>query len=478
MSYENVVIGLEVHVQLKTNSKMFCRCSTEFGADPNANTCPVCMGLPGVLPVINERAVEFGMRAASALNCTIRDRTKFDRKNYYYPDLPKAYQISQYDMPLAEEGELQVEWEDGSQTVGVERVHMEEDAGKLIHSDVGRESYVDYNRAGTPLIEIVSHPNIEEPAAAVAYLRTLKKRMEYIGISDCNMEEGSLRCDANLSIRNEDGSLGTKTEVKNMNSFRGVRQALEYESRRQGKLIDRGGEVQQGTRLWDEDERETRPMRTKEEAHDYRYFPEPDLVPLTIDAEWIQDVESDLPEMPGVRLDRLIDEHGLSRDDAETLTGTRAMADLFEAAVEDGGSARTVANLMITDLRREMNEHTLEVEDLDLPAEYLAEVARMYEEDVVSSNGASALIEALVEEPRDPAELIEEMNLRQISDDSALEGVIEEVIEENEEAVEDVRSGKDQAVGFLVGQVMQKTEGQANPQQANEMLREAIGSKG
>jgi aspartyl-tRNA(Asn)/glutamyl-tRNA(Gln) amidotransferase subunit B len=471
--FERIVIGLEVHVQLKTDTKLFCRCPNEFGDQPNENTCPVCMGLPGSLPVLNETAVEFAVRAAKTLNCSVASQSKFDRKNYYYPDLPKAYQISQYDEPVAESGELTVEWEDQESTIEIERLHLEEDAGKLIHARTGDESYVDYNRAGTPLIEIVTGPVMSHPLEAVSYLETLKKRMEYIGVSDCNMEEGSLRCDANLSIRNDDDSLGVKTEVKNMNSFNAVQSALTYEASRQQRRLDRGETVKQGTRLWDEDQEETRSMRTKEEEHDYRYFPEPDLVPLTIDTETVDSIVKELPEMPDVRHERFREDYELSEEEATLLTSSRAMADYFEAAV-DNGHTSTVVNLMISDLRRELNDRDWTIDDVDLSPENLFGLAQLLDEDVISSNVASELIEELVEDDQDPEILVEERGLKQISDENELSSIVNEVIEENSDAVEDFKNGKDQAIGYLMGQVMQKTQGQANPEQAKKLLRETI----
>lgn len=472
--YDRIVIGLEVHVQLETRTKLFCDCPNEFGDQPNQNTCPVCMGLPGSLPVINDKAVEYALRAAKTINCDLLEHSKFDRKNYYYPDLPKAYQISQYDKPVAQDGRLPVNWEDGSSEVEIDRLHLEEDAGKLIHAKTGDESYVDYNRAGTPLIEIVTGPVMSHPDEAVAYLETLKKRMEYIGVSDCNMEEGSLRCDANLSVRNEDGSLGVKTEVKNMNSFSAVGSALSFEAQRQQKLIDRGGTVDQGTRLWDEDAGETRPMRTKEEEHDYRYFPEPDLVPLTVAPEESESIVEDLPEMPDDRHRRFEEEYDLTDEQASLLTSTRTMADYFEEAVADVPDPETVVNLMISDLRRELNERDWSLEQVALSPVNLGKVASLLDEDVISSNVASELVEELVEEDGDPERIVEERELEQISDEGALADVVEEIMEENPDAVEDLRNGKDEAVGYLMGQVMGKTEGQADPQQAKELIRETI----
>ncbi len=471
---EKIVIGLEVHVQLKTETKLFCSCSTEFGVAPNKNTCPVCMGLPGVLPVLNRKAVQYGILAAMALNCQVRDKIKFDRKNYYYPDLPKAYQISQYDMPLAEEGELALSRDAEEYNIGVERLHLEEDAGKLIHSNIGNESYVDYNRTGTPLAEIVSKPDITSPEVAELYLRTLKQRMEYLDVSDCNMEEGSLRCDANLSIRKPNGELGTKTEVKNMNSFKGVRKALAYEARRQKKLLEKGEKVVQETRLWDEEAEKTRGMRSKEAAHDYRYFPEPDLVPVEISEEWKQEVAARLPEMPHEKLTRFKGEYELPDEAAETLTSSLDMAEFFEEAAQGKASYRAVSNLMISDLRRELNERDWTIDEVNLAPADLAKIAEMMEEDVISSNVGSELVEELVETGGDPEKIVEDRNLKQISDSDALGGVITEVVQENPGAVEDIRGGTEQAIGYLVGQVMQKTQGQADPEQAKQLLREEI----
>lgn len=473
----DVVIGLEVHVQLKTNTKLFCSCKNEFAGNPNEHTCPVCMGLPGVLPVINETAVEYAIKAARALNCDISSESKFDRKNYYYPDLPKAYQISQYDMPIATDGELEVEWGGGSGVVPIERVHLEEDAGKLIHARNGDKSYVDYNRAGTPLIEIVTTPDITEPAQAHSYLKTLKKRMEFIGVSDCNMEEGSLRCDANLSIRQPDGGLGVKTEVKNMNSFQAVRSALEHERDRQRQKLDRGSEIQQGTRLWDEDSKQTKPMRTKEEEHDYRYFPEPDLVPLEISEETVDRIDDQLPEMPDIRAQRFMDDLGVSDEESSILTETKQMADFFEQSLSTtNGNVTTkqIVNLIKSDLRRELNELNCDVNEIELTPSNLGTIARLLDEDEISSNVASELIEEIAREGGDPEEIIDERDMRQISDEGKLDSVITEVIDENPDAVEDIKDGKEEAVGFLVGQVMQKTQGQANPEQANEMIRDEI----
>lgn len=468
------MIGLEVHVQLKTETKLFCQCSNRFGDQPNENTCPVCMGLPGSLPVINEKAIEYAIRAARSLNCSIANFSKFDRKNYYYPDLPKAYQISQYDQPVAHDGTLQVEWSDQTTEVEIERLHLEEDAGKLIHAHTGSESYVDYNRAGTPLIEIVTGPVITHPKEAVAYLNRLKKRMEYIGVSDCNMEEGSLRCDANLSVRNQDDSLGVKTEVKNMNSFSAVEAALTYEANRQQRLIDRGETIDQGTRLWDEDDKETRPMRTKEEEHDYRYFPEPDLVPLDVTEDRVNAIEDDLPEMPDVRKKRFIDDYDLEKEETEILTDTRSMADYFEDVLASAKSTQRTVNLITSDLRRELNDRNWTIEDVKLSPENFAKISNLLEDDVISTNVASELIEELVEDDADPEKIVEDRDLKQISDQGELESITMDVIQENPEAVEDVQSGKEEAIGYLMGQVMQKTGGQADPQQAKSVLRESI----
>ncbi len=471
---DDVVIGLEVHVQLQTQSKLFCGCSTKFGDNPNANTCPVCLGWPGTLPVLNKKALEYGILASLALNCKINQKIKFDRKNYYYPDLPKAYQISQYDLPLAEHGTVKFNHDGESCAVGIERLHLEEDAGKLVHSSVSRESYVDYNRSGTPLAEIVTKPELTSPERAESFLRTLKKQMEYLDVSDCNMDEGSLRCDANISIRRDDGSLGTKAEIKNMNSFKAVRKALSYEVLRQRKLLSRGQRVVQETRLWDETTEQTKSMRSKEEAHDYRYFPEPDLVPVRIDKKWQQEIGFKLPELPDKKFNRFLDEYQLTEEAARTLTDSRPLADFFEQAIKPDVSAKTVGNLIISDVKRELNERGWDIGQVALTPAALTSVASLLEENLISSNVGSELIAELVESGGDPREIVEQRGLKQISSEDQLSSVILQVVSENPDAVADIRGGKNQAIGFLVGQVMQKTGGQADPGTAQKLLREEI----
>ncbi len=475
--YETV-IGLEVHVQLKTDSKIFCSCSTEFGGAPNTHTCPVCIGLPGTLPVLNKKAVEYAVKAGLALNCNICDYSKFDRKNYFYPDLPKAYQISQYDKPVGEDGYIEIEVEGEEHKIGITRIHLEEDAGKLIHEgtiDFSTGSLVDYNRSGVPLAEIVSEPDIRTPAQAREYLVQLKSIMEYLGVSDCNMEEGSLRCDANVSLRPKgQKEFGIKTEVKNMNSFKAVEKALSFEVQRQKKILDSEKKVVQETRAWDEDLEETISMRGKEEAHDYRYFPEPDLVPLEISREWINEIKEDLPELPRVRKKRFIDEYGLPEYDAGVLTDTRALADLFEDAAAAHNEPKAVSNWIMSEHLRKLNEEELSPGESKVKGRQIGELLNLIEDDTISSKIAKDVFEKMFITGQDPEQIVEEEGLKQISDEGQLEAIIEEVIDENPEVVEDIKNGKDKAVGYLVGQIMQKTKGQANPQKANRMLRENI----
>ncbi len=478
-----IVIGLEVHVQLQTASKLFCGCSTEFGRTPNENTCPVCLGLPGTLPVLNEKALKFALMAARALNCSVNEYSKFDRKNYFYPDLPKGYQISQYDLPLGYDGHLMIdkEIEEGnfaSKKIGVTRVHLEEDAGKLIHSD-GRAdksySYVDFNRAGVPLIEIVSEPDINSPAEARLYLKALKQTISYLGISDCNMEEGSLRCDANISLRRQgDSEFGIKSEVKNMNSFRAVERALDYEARRQAELLDAGEKVVQETRAWNEDAQKTESMRTKEEAEDYRYFPEPDLTPMKITRERINSIEANMPELPREKWLRFQEEYGLPAYDAEVLTQEKDFSLLFEQAAARYQDAKEVSNWLMGEYRRLLNENELDPGEGELTPEKIAAMLEMIDEGIISSKIAKDVFEIMFETGKAPDDIVEERGLKQISDEDELEQIVDRIIEENPDVVEDIRGGKDKAIGYMVGQVMQATEGKANPQKANEMLREKI----
>lgn len=475
----NITIGLEVHAQLNTETKIFCGCKNEFGAEPNTHTCPVCLGLPGVLPVLNEKAVEYIIKAGLALNCDLATFSKFDRKNYFYPDLPKAYQISQYDLPFCENGALNIKLEEEEELeVGITRIHLEEDAGKLTHSgDISdaKHSLVDYNRVGTPLIEIVSEPDIHSPEQAVAYLKKLKSILEYIDVSDCEMAEGSLRADANLSVAPQGADeLGTKTELKNMNSFKAIKKALTYEAKRQSKLLDKGGEVVQGTRTWDEEAGKTLALREKEEAHDYRYFPEPDLVPVIVDDDWVAEVKETIPELPTVRRERYVEELGLPEYDAEVITADREMADFFEAVLEDYDDPKTASNWMMGEVSRLLNEEDVSLAEVDFGPEDLAEILKMIDDEVISNDIAKEVFEKMYNTGKDPADIVEEEGLKQISDSSELEQIVEEVLEDNPSAVEDYQDGNENVIGYFVGQTMQATNGKANPQKVKELLKEKL----
>ncbi|MGB9886202.1 MAG: Asp-tRNA(Asn)/Glu-tRNA(Gln) amidotransferase subunit GatB [Moorellales bacterium] len=473
------VIGLEVHVELKTASKAFCSCPTAFGAEPNTQVCPVCLGLPGVLPVINRKMVDYALKVALALNCRIAPRCKFDRKNYYYPDLPKNYQISQYDLPLATGGYLEIEVDGRTRRIGITRVHMEEDAGKLIHQGEalgpGAYSLVDLNRTGVPLLEIVSEPDLRSPEEAYAYLTALKAVLQYLDVSDCKMEEGSLRCDANVSVRPRGSSaFGTKTELKNMNSFKALQRALAYEIERQIEVLLRGGEVEQETRMWDEARGVTVTMRGKEEAHDYRYFPEPDLVPLEIDSAWIDRIRAELPELPAQRRRRFVEQYGLPAYDAGVLTASRAMADYFEACTSLYPQPKTVSNWLMGDFSRLLNASGLEVEQTPVKPEGLAELLKLIDEGTISGKIAKTVFEEMFATGRSARAIVEEKGLVQISDEAALAAVVDRVLAENPGPAADFRAGKEKALGFLVGQVMRATRGQANPALVNRLLRERL----
>ncbi|SHM45944.1 Asp-tRNA(Asn)/Glu-tRNA(Gln) amidotransferase subunit GatB [Halanaerobium congolense] len=475
--YETV-IGLEVHVQLNTDSKIFCGCSTEFGKEPNENTCPVCLGLPGTLPVLNKKVVDYAIMAGLALNCDIAEYSKFDRKNYFYPDLPKAYQISQFDLPVAENGEIEIETEAGLFNIGVTRVHLEEDAGKLIHEgsiDKSKGSLVDYNRTGVPLIEIVSEPDMRTPAQAKAYLTELKMIMEYLDISDCNMEEGSLRCDANVSLRPVgQEEFGIKAELKNMNSFSAVEKGLEYEVKRQQKLLDEGKKVVQETRTWDESLNKTISMRGKEEAHDYRYFPEPDLVPLEIDAAWKEEMRKEIPELPREKYKRFISELGLPEYDAGVLTGDKDLAVFFEEVLSDYDDPKNLSNWMMGEFLRLLNENGQAPFESGVSPINLAKMLKMIDQDIISGKIAKKVFEKMYNSGSDPETIVEEEGLKQISDQNELENIVDSIIEANPDAVEDVENGKERAIGFLVGQVMKETRGKANPGLVNQMLRDKL----
>jgi aspartyl-tRNA(Asn)/glutamyl-tRNA(Gln) amidotransferase subunit B len=473
------VIGLEVHAQLLTASKIFCGCANHFGSAPNTNVCPVCLGLPGSLPVLNAQAVEYATMASLALNCQVRERSIFARKNYFYPDLPKGYQISQFDKPLAEFGWIEVPTaEGGTKKIGVTRLHMEEDAGKSMHegfADSATHTYLDLNRCGTPLAEIVSEPDMRTPDEAWEYLTRMKEILLYAGVSDCNMEEGSLRCDVNVSIRLKgEKKLGTKVEVKNVNSFRFVRAALEYEIERQIEVIEEGGTIRQETRLWNANEGRTGSMRSKEQAHDYRYFPEPDLPPLVLSAEFIESAGKKLPELPEARRARMIAEYDLAPKDAQTLTATREFADRFEAAAKKAKSPRRVANLLLSEIGGRLNALGIEMEQAPVTMDGIVLAADLLEEDKISSKQLKQLFDICFEKSEDFPSVYEREKPQQISDTSALEKLIDEVIAASPKQVEQYKAGKTSLSGFFVGQVMRATKGQANPALLNELVAKKL----
>ena len=485
MPYEPV-IGLEVHVQLKTRTKIFCGCPTTFGAPPNTQVCPVCLGLPGVLPVLNRRVVEFAMKVGLALHCEVAPASRFARKNYFYPDMPKNYQISQYELPVCTKGWLDVD----GRRVGITRAHIEEDVGKSSHEWPGQSgsySYVDFNRAGVPLLEIVSEPDLRSPPEASAYLKRLRELLRYLEVSDANMEEGNFRCDANVSVRPAGSSaLGTKVEIKNLNSFRFVQEALEYEVRRQGQALDAGERIVQETRLWDPDRGETRPMRTKESAHDYRYFPDPDLLPLEVSREWVAQVKATMPELPDEKRDRFVRDYGLPAYDAGVLTASRGLADYFEAAARayaaarggDGakGAAAAVyketSNWVMGEVlrRAELGDAT----GFPVPAERLGALLAMVDRGTINRNTAKAVLEDMYATGQTPEAIVEAKGLAQVSDTAALEQRVAEVLAANPEQVAGYRAGKEKLFGFLVGQVMRATQGRANPKLVNDLLRRAL----
>lgn len=472
--YETVV-GLEVHVELHTKSKIFCGCSTSFGAPPNTHTCPVCLGHPGVLPVLNRQAVEYAMKAALAINCEVAEWCKFDRKNYFYPDSPKAYQISQFDQPIGENGWIDIEVNGQTKRIGITRLHLEEDAGKLTHIDGGFGSLADFNRVGTPLVEIVSEPDISSPEEAKAYLEKLRAIMQYCDVSDVKMEEGSLRCDANISIRPlGQEKLGTRAELKNMNSFRGVQRGLEYEELRQADVLDSGGIVVQETRRWDEGQGKTISMRSKEEAHDYRYFPDPDLVRLHIDAEWRTRVKASIPELPDARQARYIQEYGLSSYDAGVLTASMKLANFFEDSLKHTSDAKASTNWITGELLGYLNANGLELDEVKISGQGLGEMIQLIEKGTISNKIAKTVFKSWVETGKSPQQIVEEQGLVQISDESAILAVVDAVIAANPQSVEDFRNGKDKAIGFLVGSVMKETKGKANPGLVNKLLTERL----
>jgi aspartyl-tRNA(Asn)/glutamyl-tRNA(Gln) amidotransferase subunit B len=473
------VIGLEVHLQLRTKTKIFCSCSTHFGDPPNSNVCPVCLGLPGALPVLNQEAVTMAMKTALALNCAINPRSRFARKNYFYPDLPKGYQISQYDEPLAENGWVDIEVEKIRKRIGVTRVHMEEDAGKSLHEgfpDSDRKSYIDLNRSGVPLIEIVSEPDLRTPDEAFEYLTRLKTLLLYLDVSNCNMEEGSLRCDANVSVRLEGATeFGTKTELKNLNSFRFLQKALTYEIDRQIEILEGGGTIHQETRLWDSGEQRTYGMRSKEFAHDYRYFPEPDLLPLVISDEWKAQVRQSLPELPDARRQRFIQGYALPEYDAGQLTLSKQLADYFEEAARGSGEPKLAANWVLSELLHLLKDANHEITASPVSAAHLAELLQLMAKGAVSGKMAKDILAEMFSTGKTAGALVTEKGLAQITDADQITKVAREIIAANPKQVEQYRSGKTATLGWFVGQVMKATRGQANPQMLQELLKKELG---
>ena len=471
MAFEPV-IGLEVHAQLKTRTKIFCSCSTQFGKAPNANTCPVCTGMPGVLPVLNRKAVTFAIKAALATNCTINPESRFDRKNYFYPDLPKGYQISQYAAPIAEFGHLDVETEAGAKRIGITRIHMEEDAGKLIHDPARGKSCVDLNRTGVPLIEIVSEPDIRTAAEAGAYLRKLHAILKYIDVCDGNMEQGSFRCDANISLRPVgQEEFGTRTELKNLNSFKNVEKAIRYEIQRQTYVLEEGGKIIQETRLFDPNKNKTASMRGKEEAHDYRYFPDPDLVPLIVDEAWIQDVKTTMPELPDAKQARFEKAYQLSDYDASVLTASIELADFFEATVQSLKNYKQAANWITTTLMGMLNAKGIDITESPVSAKNFSKLLELLEKGSINANAAKTVFEEMAETGKAPDAIVKEKGLEQVSDSSELEAMVDEVIKENPEEAQSYRNGKTKLFSFFMGQIMKKTRGKADPKIVGPLLK-------
>jgi len=476
MIYE-VVIGVEVHAQLRTKTKMFCGCGTTFGRSPNSQTCPVCLGLPGTLPVINRAAVEMAVRAGLALNCTIGANNQFDRKNYFYPDLPKGYQISQYESPICEHGWIEIAVGDSTKRVKIRRAHLEEDAGKNVHETGTSGSRVDLNRAGTPLLEIVTEPDMRSADEVVAYLKGLRDILRYLDVCDGNMDEGSFRCEPNLSLRPlGQKEFGTKVELKNINSFKFVKDAIEYEIKRQTKVLSEGGKIYQETRLWNLERGETAVMRSKEEAHDYRYFPDPDLVPLKLDKEWIEGFRGSVPELPAARVSRLVRDYGLPEYDAGVLTVSKGIADYFEACVALFNQPKTISNWVMGELTRELNISGTDITASPVTPERLVDLLQLVEKGTISLKVAREIFPELYRSGKQPEQIVQEKGLTQVSDEGALDKIIDEVLTKNPAQVAQFKEGKQQVLGFLVGQVMKASGGKANPGKVNELLKKKFGS--
>ena len=474
MEYE-VVIGLEVHAELSTKTKIYCGCTTEFGGSPNTHCCPVCTGMPGALPVLNEKVVEYAVKAGLATGCTISKFSKQDRKNYFYPDTPRAYQISQYDLPLCEHGKVEIKVGDVDKTIGITRIHIEDDAGKLVHDNYTGGTLVDLNRAGVPLIEIVSEPDMRSAEDAVAYVEKLKGILEYIGVSDCKMQEGSLRADVNLSLRPVgQEKFGTRTETKNLNSFRSIARAIEFEIARQKEVLESGGTVYQETRRWDDEKGEGYSMRSKEDAHDYRYFPEPDLLPIVLSDEYVQNLKDNLPELPEKRKKRYMEELGLPEYDADIITGSKQLSDFFEEAASVCGNAKAVSNWVMSDILRVAREKDVEYRDLPFTPKQFAELIKLIDKGTISGKIAKTVFEEMTETGKDPEVIVKEKGLLQISDEGAIKEVVAKVLAANEQSIIDFKNGKDRALGYLVGQCMKEMKGKGNPEMINKFILEEI----
>ncbi|WP_130806108.1 Asp-tRNA(Asn)/Glu-tRNA(Gln) amidotransferase subunit GatB [Senegalia massiliensis] len=475
MSYKTI-IGLEIHSELSTNSKIFCSCTTEYGGDPNTHCCPVCLGLPGSLPVLNEKVVEYGIKAGLAFNSKIANHTKMDRKNYYYPDLVKGYQISQYDKPLCEGGYIEVDSENGKKKINLTRIHIEEDTGKSIHSKDGG-TLLDYNRAGVPLIEIVSEPDMNSPEEAKQFLEKLKSVLQYIEVSDCKMEEGSLRCDVNINIVDEEtGKKSTITEIKNLNSFKSAVKAMEFEQKRHIELLEKGEDTVRETRRYDDLKGETISMRTKEDASDYRYFPEPDIVDMEISNEWIENIRKSLPELPEDKMNRFIKQYDLPEYDAEVLTSSKSLALFYEDTVSHSVDFKTASNLIMGDILRRLKDEDMEIEDIRFSSKEFADLIKLIDSGKISNKIGKKVLREMFEEGKDPNKIVKEKGLIQINDEGEIEKIVDETLEENPESIEDYKNGKDRALGFLVGQVMKKTRGKANPGIVNKLISKKLNS--
>ena len=474
MKYE-AVIGLEIHSQLLTNTKIFCGCSTKFGSEPNTQTCPVCTGNPGVLPVMNKKAVEYVVRTGLAVDCTISPVSRFARKNYFYPDLPKGYQISQFELPLCGPGHVDITVDGTTKRIRLNRIHLEEDAGKNVHEGIG-ESSVDLNRAGVPLMEIVSEPDVRSSQEAVEFMKKLRSIVRYIGVSDGNMDQGSLRCDANISIRPVGTEeLGVKTEIKNMNSFRFIEKAIDYEIKRQIKVLNEGGRIIQETRLWDPEKGVTKSMRSKEESHDYRYFPDPDLMPIELEESWIEEIRANIGELPAAKRDRFISEYKLPEHDADMLTAERTTADWFEEAVKLGGEPKAVSNWIMGEIMKLLNRNNISIEECQITPKHLVDLLKLINKGVISGTGAKQVIELVYSTGVDVEESVKIEGLEQVSDESEIEKIVDDIISNSPGEVERFKGGEAKLMGFFVGQVMKETKGKANPKVVNELLRKKLG---